>query len=103
MSGTVSDVEQSVDAAADAADAVSAALGSLTAVRAAFESAADPRREAGKALVSRARSTLAAVHEGTLAFVEADQTMAASTTAARTATEAGPPPYSSRRFGQVPQ
>lgn len=63
----------------DAVEGLSEALGGLPSTRAAFDEVAHARVELSRGIVSRGRSALSALRSVVLAYVEADDDMAAST------------------------
>lgn len=82
----------------DAVEALSGALGGLPSARAAFDEVAHARVELSRGIVSRGRSALGALRSVILAYVEADDEMASTTT---TRAEADPAPFDPARFGRA--
>ncbi|MCI9858166.1 hypothetical protein [Microbacterium proteolyticum] len=85
------------NALSDAVDALTDALAGLPSVRAAFDEVARTRVQLARGIVSRGRSVLSVLRSVVLAFVEADDDMAASTTRAG----ADLALFDSARFGRV--
>ena len=68
----------------DAVEALDAALSGLPAARSAFDEVARTRVQLSRGIVSRGRSALSVLRSVILAYVEADDEMAASTTRSET-------------------
>ncbi|OYC98309.1 hypothetical protein CI089_07490 [Microbacterium sp. Yaish 1] len=81
----IDDLSVSVDRSLDAADDVVGALGSLSRLRERAAMVTQPRRLTGPGMIGRGRAILDAAQRATLAFVESDEAMTATTGAAASA------------------
>lgn len=83
----------------DAVEALSDALTGLSPARTAFDEVARARVDLSRGIVSRGRTVLSALRTVVLAYVEADEEMASTTTRAETES----PPFDPARFGGAPR